>query len=299
MQRSGLPESCEFAGQVEGQEGPATLVLGLVLDDDDLGSRVLGQFGRKVRGGQRVVLLQAQDRGLLVAALLPLGLEVVDDLAGRDEHARHLAGGGVLAVREDRTEAADGEVRRSTGCCLQAQHRLRGEDDEWATWPCIGLTTEEVEIGRRRRRIGHGHVVLGAQLEEAFDACRRVVRPLAFVPMRQKKDDRGALTPFLLRAADELVDDGLGTIEEVAELGLPEHQCVRSLDRIAVLEAHRGILRQQGVVDPEAGLALTEVEQGGPLLGGVLVDEHRVPLHEGATTAVLTGQPHGSALTQQ
>ena len=82
--------------------------------------------------------------------------------------------------------------------------------------------------------------------------------------MRQKKDDRGALTPFLLRAADELVDDGLGTIEEVAELGLPEHQCVRSLDRIAVLEAHRGILREQRVVDPEAGLALTEVEQGGP-----------------------------------
>ena len=80
MQRSGLPESCEFAGQVEGREGPAALVLGLVLDDDDLGSRVLGQFGRKVRGGQRVVLLQTQDRGLLVAALLPLGLQVVDDL---------------------------------------------------------------------------------------------------------------------------------------------------------------------------------------------------------------------------
>jgi hypothetical protein len=135
--------------------------------------------------------------------------------------------------------------------------------------------------------------------EEALDAGRGVVRSLALVAVREEQDDRGPLTPFLLRAGDELVDDGLGPVVEVAELGLPEHQGVRPLDRVAVLEAHRGILREQGVVDPELALALTEVEQRGPLARVVLVDEHRVPLDEGATAAVLAGEPHGSAVDEQ
>ena len=78
-----------------------------------------------------------------------------------------------------------------------------------------------------------------------------------------------------------------------------QHEGVGALDGVAVLEAHRGVLRQERVVDPEAGLALTEVEQRRPLLRVVLVDEHRVALHERAAAAVLAGEPDRGALLEQ
>ena len=95
------------------------------------------------------------------------------------------------------------------------------------------------------------HVVLRAHLQEALDACRGVVRTLALVAVRQQQRDAGALAPLLLAGGDELVDDRLRAVGEVAELGLPEHERVGARHRVAVLEAHRGVLRQQRVVDVE------------------------------------------------
>jgi hypothetical protein len=42
--------------------------------------------------------------------------------------------------------------------------------------------------------------------------------------MRQQHDERGLLPPLLLAAADKLVDDTLGVVGKVTELGLPEDQ---------------------------------------------------------------------------
>ena len=111
-----------------------------------------------------------------------------------------------------------------------------------------------------------------------------MVWALALVTVGQYQNDRRALAPLLLRGADELVDDGLGAAGEVAELCLPQHQSVGTLDGVAVLEAHRCELGQQRVIDPETALVLVKVLQRGPLLGVHLVDQHRVTLHEGAST---------------
>ena len=59
------------------------------------------------------------------------------------------------------------------------------------------------------------------------------------------------LAPLGLAGGDVLVDDRLGAVDEVAELRLPQHQRVRVGDRVAVLEAERGELRQRRVVDQE------------------------------------------------
>src|SRR3712207_8411703 len=61
----------------------------------------------------------------------------------------------------------------------------------------------------------------------------------------------GALAPLGLPGADELVDDHLRAVDEVAELRLPQHQGLRVGHRVAVLEAQRRVLRQQRVVDEE------------------------------------------------
>jgi hypothetical protein len=69
--------------------------------------------------------------------------------------------------------------------------------------------------------------------------------------------------------------------------------------RVAVLEAHRGELRQQRVVDVERRLVGGQVGQRGVLAAGRPVDDDGVPVAEGAAAGVLPGQPDGAALEQQ
>src|ERR1039458_2609315 len=78
-----------------------------------------------------------------------------------------------------------------------------------------------------------------------------MVGSLALVAVRQPQHDPGALAPLLLARADELVDDRLGAVDEIAELGFPEDQRVRPGDRVAVLESDRRVLRQQRVIHVE------------------------------------------------
>ena len=92
-----------------------------------------------------------------------------------------------------------------------------------------------------------------ASSEEALDAGRGVLGALALVAVREQHDEAGGLVPLVLGGHDELVDDDLGAVHEVAELRLPDDEGVLVGDRVAVLEAERGELRQQRVVRPEAG----------------------------------------------
>ncbi len=111
---------------------------------------------------------------------------------------------------------------------------------------------QQMEVAGRRRRCGDAHVVLGAQLQEALDPGGGVVRSLALVAVGgEEQDHAGVLAPLLLGGGDELVDDRLGAVDEVAELRLPQHQCIRALDRVPVLEAEGGELGERGVVDVE------------------------------------------------
>jgi hypothetical protein len=117
--------------------------------------------------------------------------------------------------------------------------------------------------------------------------------------MREEQDDARQQIPLVLARRDELVDDDLGAVGEVAELGLPEHQRFGEVAAVAVLEAeHRG-LGQHRVVDLEAGLAGGDVAQRHVLVVVLDVDQHRVALVEGAAPAVLPGQAHRDALLEE
>ena len=159
-------------------------------------------------------------------------------------------------------EAARGEVLHRGSGSLQAQQLLRGEDDQRLARAAVGLAAQQVEVRRRCGRVGHDHVLFGAHLHEALDACRGVVRALAFVAVRQHQHQRGTLAPLLLGRGDELVDDGLGAVDEVTELGLPHNQGVGTLHGVAVLEAHGSVFAEQGIVDPQLGLVLAEFRSG-------------------------------------
>jgi len=94
---------------------------------------------------------------------------------------------------------------------------------------------------------------------------------------------------------DELVDDRLRAVAEVAELRFPAHERVAIGDRVAVLEAERRELASTGVVDHERSGRIAEVREARvtrPRWG--VVDEHRVALAERAPPRVLTREPHRS-----
>lgn len=55
--------------------------------------------------------------------------------------------------------------------------------------------------------------------------------------MGEEEDQAALAEPLVLPGGDELVEHDLCAIDEVTELGLPEHERVGVLEAVAVLEA--------------------------------------------------------------
>jgi hypothetical protein len=60
-----------------------------------------------------------------------------------------------------------------------------------------------------------------------------------FHAVGQEKDEPRLPDPLGLSAGDELVDDALGRVGEVPELGLPQHQRVRVCHRESQLKSYK------------------------------------------------------------
>ena len=69
------------------------------------------------------------------------------------------------------------------------------------------LAPQQVEVLRRRRAVRDAHVDVGGQLQEPFRPRARVVRPLAFVAVRQQQHERRLLPPLGAGRQHELVED--------------------------------------------------------------------------------------------
>ena len=104
---------------------------------------------------------------------------------------------------------------------LVPQQALRRHHDQRLAERAHHLPAQHVEHLRGRRRHAHLHVVLGAELQEALEARRGMLRPLPFVAVRQEQREPADAAPLGLARADELVDDHLRAVREVAELALP------------------------------------------------------------------------------
>ena len=156
-----------------------------------------------------------------------------------------------------------------------------------------------MEVLRGRGGVAHLDVVVGAEGEEALDARRAVLGALALEAVRQQQHQAVRLAPLVLRRHDVLVDDDLCTVDEVAELGFPHHECLLVLVGVAVLETERRVFAEQAVVHPEAGLPAGQGCNRYPRLLVLVVDERGVALAEGAAAAVLAGEANRSAFGHQ
>ena len=122
---------------------------------------------------------------------------------------------------------------------------------------------------------------------------------LAFVAVGEEHDEAGEEAPLGFAGGEELVDDDLGAVGEVAELGLPEDEGLGVVAGEAVLEAEAGGFGEHGVVDGPAGLVGGDVGERGEALFGLDVDEDGVALVEGAALGVLAGEADGGAGFEQ
>ena len=130
--------------------------------------------------------------------------------------------------------------------------------------------------------------------------ARGVLRPRALVAVRQQQRQARRLAPLGQAGDDELVDDDLRAVDEVAELRLPEHERLGRLVAVAVLEAERGRLGERGVVQ----LHRRERARAGSGSGSA-----RWPVLASCSTRwrwlnvprsdVLAGEADGNALGQQ
>ena len=117
--------------------------------------------------------------------------------------------------------------------------------------------------------------------------------------MGQQHHKAAHAQPLALAGGDELVDDDLGAVGEIAELRLPQHEGFGVGDGIPVLEAEHRDFGEGAVDDLELGLVLAQMIQRDVALLRLLVDEHGVALGKRAAAGILAGKPHPRALDKQ
>src|SRR4051794_3735095 len=271
----------------------------LLLDPDDLAQvRVAADQLGDLRLGERVEQLDAADGDALVALAVRVADDVVVDLAGAEDQARDLLHRHAR-LAEHGEEAGLGEVLDPVRRLRQAQQRLRRHDHERALLGDLRLAAEQVEVLRRGREVGDADVALGGEHQEALEPRARVLGAGPLVAVRQQQRQARRLPPLRQAGDDELVDDDLRRVHEVAELRLPEDERLRRLLRVAVLEAEARDLAQRRVVQLERGLRAGEVLDRRQRLAGLRVVQDHVALGERPALGVLAGQPDGHALGEQ
>src|SRR5947207_3159638 len=123
------------------------------------------------------------------------------------------------------------------------------------------LAAHHVKILGGRRDVADLDVVLRARLKKALEPRAGMLRPLSFITVRQQHHDAAGALPFRFGADDELIDDRLRAIREIAELRFPEAEHVRIIERVTVIESeHRG-LGEETVVNANAREAVDNLPQ--------------------------------------
>src|SRR5260370_41672428 len=117
-----------------------------------------------------------------------------------------------------------------------------------------------------------------------------MLRPLAFVDVRQEQQDHGRQIPFVLARADELVDDYLRAVGKIAELRFPQNESLGVIAAEPVFETEAACLGKRGIVNLAKSLIGRKVAERKVIVLGHCIDQNRVALVEGAALRILASQ---------
>src|SRR5262245_27430424 len=152
------------------------------------------------------------------------------------------------------------------------------------------LAPQQVEVLGRSRAVANLHIVFCAELEKALDTRAGMLRPLSLIAVRQEQPQADGLLPLGLSACDELVDDHLRPIGEVAKLGFPQHQCQGIGHAVAEFKPEHSGFGEEAVIDLELCLSWSEMLKRQILPAVNLVEQYAMALAECASPAVLPAQ---------
>jgi hypothetical protein len=123
------------------------------------------------------------------------------------------------------------------------------------------LAAEQMKVLRGGGRVDDLQVVFGSQGQKPFDAGATMLGACPLKAMRQEHRDSAEPAPFVFGAGDELIDDDLRHVPEIAKLGLPANERFGMIQAVAVLKAKHADFGQRAVDDFDAGLIVGDVLQ--------------------------------------
>ena len=156
-----------------------------------------------------------------------------------------------------------------------------------------------MEVLRCVGGLADDHVLACGELQEALYARGGVFGALPVVAVGEEHDDCGEQAPFGFAGCDELIDDALCAVDEVAELGFPEDKSFGVVAGVAVLEAESCGFGEERVVNFESALGGGHVSERREANFGLCVDEDGVALVEGAALGVLSGEANGGTVDEK
>src|ERR1017187_4147548 len=106
-----------------------------------------------------------------------------------------------------------------------------------------------MKLIRRSCAIHNLNVVFGALLQKTFNAATGMFGTLALITVRQQEYQPCHSPPLVFRTGDELIDNNLGSVKKIPELGFPDDQISRRRKRIAKFKTKDCIFRKQGIVN--------------------------------------------------
>ena len=272
---------------------PGTLVHRLFLTPDQfLEVGVLQHLFVQPAIVEGIELLDADQDDVVDLLFAPCSEQIEIHFPGAGDHARDLLRVDLVDFTDDGLEGAVGQFLQRTGGVLVAQQRLRRHHHQRLALLAQHLPAQHVIDLRRIRGHTDFPVEIGGKLHVAFEAGGGMLRTLTFVTVRQQHHQAAAATPLGLAGGQELVDDDLGTVGEVAELRFPDHHLIGRRRGEAVFEGQHGFLGQHRVEAHEAALVLVDVLQRPvgtlvPLLA-ILVMQRGMAVEEGAASDVFT-----------
>ena len=159
---------------------------------------MFSQRGGNFRPRQRIELVEEKYgcAGVLAAAAFPA--KFVANFAAGDQDALCVLH---FMIRNDWQKARPRKILNVRAGVRMAQHALRRENDQRLAPGAQGLPPQHVKILRGRGRLADLQIVFGRQLHKALDARARMLRALAFIPMRQQKHQAAWQIPFVFRGA--------------------------------------------------------------------------------------------------
>src|SRR6202158_2529725 len=184
--------------------------------------------------GEWVELFEEDDCRARFFSPVALGSEFVADFSGANQDA---VGFSDFGIGEDVQKILVGKIFDRRTRVRMAQHAFRSKDDQRLAPMTQTLAAEQMEILRGIGGLRNLDVVLGGELDEALNTGAGMFRSLAFIAVREKHHDAREQVPFGFAGADELVDDSLRNVDEVAELSFPEAQRLGIVAAVAVFEA--------------------------------------------------------------